>query len=314
MADEKALWQKLYDTCSNGRRTGLGTHGLADALACLSLAYDSDEALKVIDKIYETLKVSAYEESVELAIERGAFPVFSWDTEKENAFIKSLPTELRKKIEKHGRRNISILTNAPTGSVSIMSQTSSGLEPVFRNAYTRRRKLDHSENVTADFVDDLGDRWKEFKVYHHNVQQYMNETASKQVPSFFTESHEIDWTRRIEIQSFIQRHIDHSISSTINLPKGTSPEIVAELYFEAWRKGLKGVTVYVDGSRSGVLITDDPGTEEQAGFPQIDAPKRPIELECEIHRPTIKGEEWTVLVGLMDCKPYEIMGGLSTFV
>tara|TARA_R100001443_G_scaffold24745_2_gene37260 strand:+ start:12886 stop:15303 length:2418 start_codon:yes stop_codon:yes gene_type:complete len=314
MADEKALWQKLYDTCSNGRRTGLGTHGLADALACLSLAYDSDEALKVIDKIYKTLKVSAYEESVELAIERGAFPVFSWDTEKENAFIKSLPAALRKKIEKHGRRNISILTNAPTGSVSIMSQTSSGLEPVFRNSYTRRRKLDHSENVTADFVDDLGDRWKEFKVYHHNVQQYMNETTSKQVPSFFTESHEIDWTRRIEIQSFIQRHIDHSISSTINLPKGTSPEIVAELYFEAWRKGLKGVTVYVDGSRSGVLITDDPGTEEQMGFPQIDAPKRPIELECEIHRPTIKGEEWTVLVGLMDGKPYEIMGGLSTFV
>tara|TARA_R100000005_G_scaffold96017_1_gene80119 strand:+ start:2863 stop:5280 length:2418 start_codon:yes stop_codon:yes gene_type:complete len=314
MADEKALWQKLYDTCSNGRRTGLGTHGLADALACLNLAYDSDDGLKIIDKIYETLKVSAYEESVELAIERGAFPVFSWETEKNNAFIESLPASLKKKIEKHGRRNISILTNAPTGSVSIMSQTSSGLEPVFRNSYTRRRKLDHSENVVADFIDDLGDRWKEFKVYHHNLQEYMDKTGAAKVPSFFTESHEIDWTKRIDIQSFIQRHIDHSISSTINLPKGTSPEVVAELYFDAWRKGLKGVTVYVDGSRTGVLITDDQEEQLDLLFPQNNAPKRPLELSCEIHRPTIKGEEWTILVGLMDDKPYEIMGGLSTFV
>lgn len=314
MPDEKELWKKLYETCANGRRTGLGTHGLADVLACLNLAYDSDESLAVIDKIYKTLKTSSYEESVELAIERGAFPAFSWETEKDNAFIKSLPKALRERIEKHGRRNISILTNAPTGSVSIMSQTSSGLEPVFRNSYVRRRKLDHSEKTDADFIDDLGDRWKEFKVYHHNVRQYLDSHEGADLPNFFTESHEIDWMRRIEIQAAIQRHIDHSISSTINLPKGTPSEVVGELYFDAWRKGLKGVTVYVDGSRTGVLLSEDSSEKSQEPFPQNNSPKRPIELECEIHRPTIQGEEWTILVGLMDGKPYEIMGGLSTFV
>ncbi|HAI39148.1 MAG TPA: adenosylcobalamin-dependent ribonucleoside-diphosphate reductase, partial [Maribacter sp.] len=314
MPDEKELWKKLYETCANGRRTGLGTHGLADVLACLNLAYDSDESLAVIDKIYKTLKTSSYEESVELAIERGAFPAFSWETEKDNAFIKSLPKALRERIEKHGRRNISILTNAPTGSVSIMSQTSSGLEPVFRNSYVRRRKLDHSEKTDADFIDDLGDRWKEFKVYHHNVRQYLDSHEGADLPNFFTESHEIDWMRRIEIQAARQRHIDHSISSTINLPKGTPSEVVGELYFDAWRKGLKGVTVYVDGSRTGVLLSEDSSEKSQEPFPQNNSPKRPIELECEIHRPTIQGEEWTILVGLMDGKPYEIMGGLSTFV
>ena len=314
MDDEKELWGKLYETCANGRRTGLGTHGLADVLACLNLPYDSDEALKVVDKIYKTLKVSSYEESVELAIERGSFPAFSWNVEKDNAFIKSLPKSLRNRIEKHGRRNISILTNAPTGSVSIMSQTSSGLEPVFRNSYVRRRKLDHSEKSDADFIDDLGDRWKEFKVYHHNVKQYLEGREDVDLPSFFTESHEIDWVKRIEIQAAIQRHIDHSISSTINLPKGTSSDVVGELYFDAWRKGLKGVTVYVDGSRTGVLIAENTSEESEEPFPQNNSPRRPIKLECEIHRPTIKGEEWTVLVGLMEGKPYEIMGGLSTFV
>ena len=260
------------------------------------------------------MKISSYEESVELAIERGAFPVFSWDTEKDNAFIKSLPKRLRERIQKHGRRNISILTNAPTGSVSIMSQTSSGLEPVFRNSYIRRRKLDHSEETEADFVDDLGDRWKEFKVYHHNAQQYIDKYGVDDLPGFFTESNQIDWTKRIGIQSTIQRHIDHSISSTINLPKGTSSKIVGDLYFDAWRSGLKGVTVYVDGSRSGVLISKDSTEKSVEFFPQNNSPKRPIELDCEIHRPTIRGEEWTILVGLIGDKPYEIMGGLSTFV
>ena len=311
--DEKELWTNLYKACSDGRRTGLGTHGLADAIARLNLAYDSDEALKVVDKIYETLKVSAYSESVELAKERGSFPVFDWQIEKDNAFIKSLPEALKAKIREHGRRNISILTNAPTGSVSIVSKTSSGIEPVFRNMYVRRRKLSHNElDETPDFVDDLGDRWKEFKVYHHNVQEYMKTLGKDEYPAFFVESDQIDWTRRVDIQAAIQKHIDHSISSTINLPKGTSPDVVGELYKEAWQKGLKGVTVYVDGSRTGVLITEDEETKDT--FVQNSAPKRPSELACDIHRPTIQGEEWTVLVGLMDGKPYEIMGGLSTYV
>ena len=307
--DEKAMWQKLMDACENGRRTGLGTHGLADALACLRLGYDSTDAIAETEKIYKTLKEEAYTESVILARERGSFPVFNWDKERDNLFIKSLPKDITTLMQQYGRRNISILTNAPTGSVSIMSQTSSGLEPVFRNSYIRRRKLDQSETeIEADFVDELGDRWKEFEVFHHNIKEYMEQTGRQTAPKYFVESDQIDWKRRIEIQSKIQSHIDHAISSTINLPKGTEEEVVSELYLEGWRQGLKGVTVYVDGSRTGVLITEKE-TESEEVFPQHESPKRPELLECDIHHTTIKGERWTVLVGLLDGKPYEIMGG-----
>jgi ribonucleoside-diphosphate reductase alpha chain len=311
MPDEKELWQKLYDACKNGRRTGLGTHGLADALACMGLPYDSADALVVIDNIYATLKGSAYTESCILAQERGAFPVFDWEKEKDNEFIKSLPLHIQDMIRINGRRNISILTNAPTGSVSILSQTSSGLEPVFRNFYIRRRKLSHNEqDQIAAFVDSVGDKWAEYKVYHHNVSQYLARFETDIVPHFFTESDKIDWKRRVEIQSIIQKHIDHSISSTINLPKGTAPEVVAELYQLGWKLGLKGITVYVDGSRDGVLITE---TKKDV-FPQYNAPKRPQTLECDIHNLTVKGEKWTVLVGLLDNKPYEILGGANKLV
>ena len=309
--DEKHLWQNLYNACYNGRRTGIGTHGLADVLACLKMPYDSPQALMTIDKIYQTLKESAYSESCALAVERGSFPVFNWELEKDNEFIKSLPTELQLAIKTFGRRNISILTNAPTGSVSIMSQTSSGIEPVFRNSYIRRRKLSHNEqNQAAAFVDSVGDKWAEYKVYHHNVRQYLSHYKTDIIPDFFTESNNIDWKKRIEIQSIIQKHIDHSISSTINLPKGTSSDVVSELYQLAWKLGLKGVTVYVDGSRDGVLITES----EANTFPQNNAPKRPLDLDCDIHNLTIKGEKWTILIGLMDGKPYEIIGGTNKIV
>ena len=316
-ADEKALWLKLHDAAANGRRTGLGTHGLADALACLRLRYDSDEAIKVIDKIYGTLKTEAYRESCNLAVERGPFPHFDWETEKNNAFIQSLPEEIKELIKKNGRRNISILTNAPTGSVSIMSQTSSGLEPVFRNFYTRRRKISHNDTDTkVDFVDEVGDKWQEYKVFHHNVQEWreLNDLhtgeSTDDIPDFFVESDQIDWLRRVEIQETIQKHIDHAISSTINLPAGTKPEVVGELYKEGWKRGLKGITVYVDGSRTGVLVTET--EEEPQGFEQRDAAPRPDLVECEIHRTTIKGEKWVVLVGLVEGKPYELFAGLSS--
>jgi ribonucleoside-diphosphate reductase alpha chain len=310
--DEKELWNNLLRACTKGRRTGLGTHGLADAIACLNHAYDSPRALRIIDQIYESLKINAYAESVELAQERGAFPVFDWPTEQNNSYISNLPNFLRDKISRFGRRNISILTNAPTGSVSIMSQTSSGLEPVFRNWYIRRRKLSHNEGaLTADFVDELGDRWTEYKVYHHNVEDFMRQVETQTIPGFFVTSDQIDWNNRIDVQSTIQKHIDHSISSTINLPKGTKPSVVGELYKRAWEKGLKGVTVYVDGSRTGVLITEK---TENTEFPVHSAPKRPELLECDIHHTTIHGEKWVILIGLLNGRPYEVMGGKSDLV
>ena len=308
---EKELWHNLETACENGRRIGLGTHGLADAVARLNLRYDSDEALKTIEKIYETIRDAAYEESVYLAQERGQFPAFNWEKEEDNAFIKRLPIELQQMISVHGRRNISILTNAPTGSVSIMSQTSSGLEPVFRNWYIRRRKLSHSEqDVEADYVDDLGDKWMEYKVFDHNLQEYFEMFNTEEVPDFFVESNDIDWKQRVMIQAAIQKSIDHSISSTINLPENTNPEIVGELYQLGWKLGLKGITVYVEGSRSGVLISK----KKNKGFRNHPAPKRPIELPCKIHHTTIQGEKWIIVVGLMDGRPYEVMGGLSNLI
>lgn len=321
--DEKELWQKLLTAARTGRRTGLGTHGLADALACLGLPYDSQEALEVVDKIYNTIKTYAYGESIELARQRGKFPDFDWQKEKENEYIKRLPKDIQEKMSKHGRRNISILTNAPTGSVSIESQTSSGLEPVFRNYYVRRRKLSHNEvDVEADFVDELGDRWQEYLVFHHNVLQWLKKNSyeglnedklSSILPKYFTTSDAIDWSKRVEIQATIQKHIDHSISSTINLPKGTLPELVGKLYFEGWKKGLKGITVYVDGSRSGVLVEKNEKKNEDS-FPQTNAPKRPELVDCDIHHIQVKGEKWTILIGLMNGKPYECLGGLATHI
>jgi len=212
-------------------------------------------------------------------------------------------------IKQHGRRNISILTSAPTGSVSILSQTSSGIEPVFRNSYVRRRKLSHNEqDIKADYIDALGDKWIEYQVFHHNLQQYFDTVGTNETPASFVESDQIDWERRIDIQAAIQKHIDHSISSTINLPQDTDPSVVGKLYQLGWSKGLKGITVYVDGSRSGVLV------DKKNKFPQNTATKRSKELQCNIHHTTIQGEAWTILVGLMEGKPYEVMGGLATYV
>ena len=313
--DERELWDNMIRACTNGRRTGLGTHGLADAIACLNLAYDDPAAIAFVDDLYRIMKISAYEESVKMAQERGQFPAFDWEKEEDNSFIKDLPEVLQAQIRAHGRRNISILTNAPTGSVSLLSQTSTGIEPVFRNSYIRRRKLSHNEQaLEADFVDDLGDRWVEYKVFHHNVEEFLNLLGSTDVPKFFVTSEQIDWTKRIEIQAAIQKHIDHSISSTINLPKDTDPSVVGELYLQGWKKGLKGITVYVDGSRSGVLITQEGSAEMTEEFPHRSAPKRPEVLDCDIHHTTIGGEKWVVLVGLLEGKPYEVLGGEASLI
>jgi ribonucleotide reductase alpha subunit len=328
--DEKSLWGKLKEAAIKGRRTGLGTHGLADALARLQLRYDSEEAIAKTDKIFTCFRNSAYDESVNLAIERGPFPVFDWEIEKNNVFIQRLPEKIKKRIAEHGRRNISLLTVAPTGTVSIVSQTSSGLEPVFNNMYTRRVKTDNDANVT--FTDDKGDKWIEFVVFHHNISDYLNSNPKileqwevvkknkpadewamelkKIIPDYFITSHEIDPIKRVEIQGVIQRSIDHGISSTVNMPKETTIEQGQQLYEMAHEVGCKGITIYVDGSRSGVLINK----YNQENIKESIAPKRPKELPCEIHHSTIDDNKWTIFVGLLEGKPYEMFGGLSEYI
>jgi ribonucleoside-diphosphate reductase alpha chain len=306
---ELRLWNKMLANCKNGRETGLGIYALADALACLNLRYDSDEAVAEVEKMFSTLKNAAYMESVCMAEERGAFPLWNCDVEKDNAFIKGLSSDVVERMKKSGRRNISLMTIAPTGSVSILSQTSSGIEPVFRNSYTRKRKIGQSEVNENAHVDQLGDKWITFDVVHKNIEEWQQLSREKEIPDLFVTSDSIDWQKRLEVQAAAQKHIDHSISNTINLPKGTKEELVSDIYFAAWKKGLKGITVYVDGSREGVLVTKETASTKKE--PGRDAPKRPDELDCAIHHVSVKGQKWLILVGLLNGRPYEIFGGVE---
>jgi ribonucleoside-diphosphate reductase alpha chain len=304
----------------------VGTHGLGDTLAQLCLRYDGDEALEMVDKIYKNLRNVAYSTSVDLAEERGAFPDFDWELEKDCPFIKRLPKALRERMAKVGRRNISLLTQAPTGSVSLLSKVgafdsfnvSSGVEPVFRNSYTRRKKINPGDaNARVDFVDILGESWQEFTVYHSNVGNYLRTDVAKEhggpLPDYFVTSDQINWMRRVDLQGIEQQYIDHSISSTINLPKGTSANIVSQVYMRAWKQGLKGVTVYVDGSRDGVLIADSAPETDDSGRPMkivtSESPKRPSILPADILHATVKGVKWTILIGLLQNEPYELFMG-----
>lgn len=308
---EKELWKKLLDDGFFGRRMGIGTHGLADVFAKIGIKYDSEDALCLCDKIYETLRDSCYDESCNLAITRGSFPSFDKEKHLNNEYIKRLKPNTRTKIAETGIRNIALLTQAPTGSISILSRTSSGIEPVFSNSYIRRKKKNHDAvKHDSDFVDQNGDRWEEYKVYHPNVKLFLDKIGSE-LPPYFVEANDIEWEYRVKLQGTIQKYIDHSISSTINLPKDTDEETISNIYFEAWKNGLKGITVYVEGSRTGVLVKDD---DKDKKFVQISAPKRPKELECDIHTVSVKGEKYTIFVGLWDNKPYEVMGGKSEYI
>lgn len=328
---ERELWDKLRKAAFDGRRTGVGTHALADTLAQLCIKYDSEQALDLVDKIYKTLRDTAYDTSAELAAVRGSFPVYNYEQEQNCAFIKRLPKSTKEKMQKYGRRNISLLTQAPTGSVSILSKVgafdrynvSSGVEPVFRNSYTRRKKINPDDkNVRIDFTDTLGDKWQEFEIFHSNVHNYFEHKGASpdvsKLPNYFITSDKINWNKRVELQGIEQQYLDHSISSTINLPKETTAETVGTIYLEAWKKGLKGVTVYVDGSRDGVLIEKtkqlNDSKERPITIQQSQAPTRPIELTCDIKKAKVQGEEWTLFVGLLDGKPYEVFGGLSKHV
>ena len=333
---EYQLWEKIKIKTSQGRRTGVGTTGEGDMLAALGFRYGTDEATDFSEKVHKAIAIEAYRSSVIMAKERGSFTVYDAKREENNPFIQRLkeadPT-LYKDMVKYGRRNIACLTIAPTGTTSIMTQTTSGIEPVFMPVYTRRRKVNpNDKNIRIDFVDENGDSWEEYVVFHHKfvtwmeanghptAKHYTQEEVEKLVeesPYYKATANDVDWLKKVQMQGKIQKWVDHSISVTINLPNNVDEELVGKLYEEAWRAGCKGVTVYRDGSRSGVLIaTSDKKEEGKEGktvcFPYDEEHfKRPKELDCDVVRFQNAKDKWIAFVGLKGGKPYEIFTGLA---
>lgn len=332
---ELELWKKIKDKTSKGRRTGCGTTGEGDMLAALGFRYGTPEATEFSVKVHRELALSYFRASVDLAEQRGAFPVFDAELEKNNPFILRLKEQdpgLIEKMEKVGRRNVACLTIAPTGTTSLMTQTTSGIEPVFMPVYKRRRKVNPSdENVKIDFVDDVGDSFEEYNVYHHKFLTWMKihgiepkdnmtseeiEELVKRSPYYKATSNDVDWMEKVRMQGAIQKWVDHSISVTINLPHDVSEELVQNLYEEAWKSGCKGCTVYRDGSRSNVLESVKKTNENSHCEPSLihsidHEVKRPIELEADVVRFQNNKEKWIAFVGLADGKPYEIFTGLA---
>jgi len=301
------LWKNVRKTALEDRRTGCGFTGLADCLAALNIQYGSQESIHFCEKMQQQFKWSAYESSVDMAKELGPFPLYDKNLDIKSEFIQRIQkdnSELYKKMIKYGRRNMVLLTVAPTGSVSCLTRTSSGLEPVFMTHYMRRKKGNPGDkDFRSDFVDNNGDHWMHFDVYHQGVLDWMDCTGEKDIaasPYFMATANEINWINRVKMQAALQRHIDNSISSTVNLPSDTTEEKVGEIYLTAWKEGLKGITVYRDGCRTGVLINK---TEEKQ--PE----SRPDILECDVHKIPSKDGIYFVLVGLLNGKPYEIFGG-----
>lgn len=314
---EVRTWNLLYNAGKTGRRTGLGFTALADAVAALGLRFDSDEALRAVDQMMRTKCDAEFTSSIDMAIERGRFEAFDRKIEETSEFIammrKDFPSVYERMMQ-HGRRNISLSTVAPTGSLSILARTSSGIEPVFLTSYKRRRKVvtDTPETQVA-FVDALGDRWEEFTVFHPKMKDWMQATGQTDEslsPYAGATAPEIDWTQRIRLQALVQKYVTHSISSTINLPNEVSTDKVAEIYLKAWEMGLKGITVYRDGSRTGVLVADTKKKEaEPEAITESRPPRRPHKLEADVRRFQNDHEKWIAVVGLLNGKPYEIFTG-----
>lgn len=327
---ERQLWEKIQTKAREGRRTGVGITAEGDMLAALGLRYGAEEATDFSEEIHKTVALEAYRSSVQMAKERGAFKIYDAEREKNNPLISRLRKEdetLYRDMVKYGRRNIALLTIAPTGTTSLMTQTTSGIEPVFLPVYKRRRKVNpNDKNVRVDFVDEVGDSWEEYIVFHHkfltwmeangidNTKNYNQEELDelvRQSPYYKATSNDVDWLNKVRMQGRIQKWVDHSISVTINLPADVEEDLVGDLYFEAWRSGCKGVTVYRDGSRSGVLISnkkeDAKADEQNLAFPT----KRPEELDAEVVRFQNNKEKWVAFIGLIDEQPYEIFTGLQ---
>jgi len=321
---ERKLWENIREKAEEGRRTGVGITAEGDMLAALNMRYGTDEAIDFSVEVHRTIAVEAYRSSVYLAKDRGAFKIFDKDRESKNPFIlrlKEADASLYKDMVKYGRRNIACLTIAPTGTTSLMTQTTSGIEPVFMPVYKRRRKVNpNDKDVRVDFVDEVGDSWEEFVVFHHKfvtwmeakginaAQRFSNEEIEelvKQSPYYKATSNDVDWLQKVRMQGKVQKWIDHSISVTVNLPNDVPESLVGELYIEAWKSGCKGCTVYRDGSRSGVLISND-AKEDEKNMPE----KRPFELEAEVVRFQNNKEKWIAFIGLYKGKPYEIFTGI----
>ncbi|MBI9036565.1 MAG: adenosylcobalamin-dependent ribonucleoside-diphosphate reductase [Bacteroidales bacterium] len=324
---ERTLWETIKKRTLQGRRTGIGITAEGDMLAALGTRYGSDDAINFSVEVHKLLAIETYRSSVELAKDRGCFPIFDIKREKNNPFInriKESAPQVYENMKIHGRRNIAMLTIAPTGSVSICTQTTSGIEPVFRISYKRRRKVNpNDKNVTVSFVDEIGDAWEEYNVFHpkflkwliingynvDEVKSYSDEKLSEIVnksPYYKASSNDIDWVSKVKMQGAIQKWVDHSISVTVNLPKEAGENVVSQVYKTAWESGCKGMTIYRDGSRDGVLITND---ETKENFKETKAPPRPKKLEAEIIRFQNDYEKWIAVIGLLDNKPYEIFTG-----
>ncbi len=316
---ERETWQLLYENGKKGRRTGLGFTALADTLAALNLKYDSDAALEVIRAIMKTKCQAEFESSIDMAVERGAFEVFDPVVEETSGLVQFLKEDLPEVYARmmfSGRRNISISTVAPTGTVSLLARTSSGIEPVFMLSYTRRRKRANNTSGKTSFTDSSGDEWEEFDVYHPHLKTWMDlypEKSREQSPYHGSTAPEIDWKKRIAIQAVVQQYVTHSISSTINLPEDTPVSTVNKIYKEAWSQGLKGITVYRDGSRMGVLVKKETAPDSYRGggdeIVETMAPRRPHEVKAKILRFQNENESWMAFVGLLNGKPYEIFTG-----
>jgi ribonucleoside-diphosphate reductase alpha chain len=322
---ERELWQKIRNRAQQGRRTGLGVTAVGDMVAYMGLRYGSDESISLVEEIYRQLAINSYKSSCIMAGERGAFPIFRCEREVNHPFIQKILSEdsaLRNLYTLHGRRNIANLTTAPAGSVSLETQTTSGIEPTIFIKSVRRKKINANDSVTrVDHTDAMGDRWQEYEVFHHGVVKWMKVTGETDItksPYWNATAEDIDWVQRVKLQAAAQKWVCHSISSTVNLPKETTRETVKEIYMAAWKAGCKGVTVYRDGCRDQVIrkAKDTPvaQVEDQELITESTAPKRPKELPCHIVQANVKGEKWTILVGLLDGRPYEVMGGLSKYV
>jgi ribonucleoside-diphosphate reductase alpha chain len=320
-AIELNLWNKIKAAAINGRRTGLGMTAVGDAVAACGLRYGSKESVELAEEMYKALALGSYTSSVLLAKERGSFPVYDANKEKGHPFLEQIldaDPELRALHKKYGRRNIALTTTAPTGSVSTLTQTSSGIEPVFMIQYKRRKKINPNDiGVSVDFVDELGDKWQEYVVNHHGVNKWMDATGETDLtksPYYQATANDIDWEAAVDLQAAAQKWICHAISKTTNLPSTATKEDIHNVYWRGWKSGCKGITVYRDGCRSGVLISNDEASPTDAdGRPKqiipSQAPLRGEVLPCEIHHAQIKGVRWTILVGLLNGQPYELFVG-----